>query len=85
LWRRLVRALSNVVPHGKPKYTESPSVRPGETRQVDFAVDGVDARVWRTIRSLDGQILVNNEEFFSRYVPWSAQFLVAPGYAPKQR
>jgi vancomycin resistance protein YoaR len=77
--------LSNVVPHGKPKYTESPSVRPGETRQVDFAVDGVDARVWRTIRSLDGQILVNNEEFFSRYVPWSAQFLVAPGYAPKQR
>ncbi|PJF35763.1 MAG: hypothetical protein CUN49_08895 [Candidatus Thermofonsia Clade 1 bacterium] len=77
--------LSNVVPHGKPKYTESPSVRPGETRQVDYAVDGVDARVWRTIRTLDGQILVDNEEFFSRYVPWSAQFLVAPGYAPKQR
>ncbi|MCS6871224.1 MAG: VanW family protein [Anaerolineae bacterium] len=77
--------LSNVVPHGKPKYTESPNVRPGEVRQIDYAVDGVDARVWRTIRTLDGQILVNNEEFFSRYVPWSAQFLVAPGYAPKQR
>ncbi|MFN7209287.1 MAG: VanW family protein [Aggregatilineales bacterium] len=77
--------LSNVVPHGKPKYTESPSVRPGETRQIDYAVDGVDARVWRTIRNLDGQVLVNNEEFFSRYVPWSAQFLVAPGYAPRQR
>lgn len=77
--------LSNVVPHGKPKYTESPSMRPGQVRQIDYAVDGVDARVWRTIRNLDGQVLVDNEEFFSRYVPWSAQFLVAPGYAPKQR
>lgn len=76
--------LTNVVPHGKPKYTESASVRPGETRQVDYAVDGVDARVWRTVRTLDGQVLVKDEEFYSHYLPWSAQFLVAPGYAPKR-
>lgn len=76
--------LTNVVPHGKPKYTESASVRPGETRQIDYAVDGVDARVWRTIRTLDGQILAKDEEFYSHYLPWSAQFLVAPGYAPKR-
>ncbi len=76
--------LTNVVPHGKPKYTESASVRPGETRQIDYAVDGVDARVWRTIRTPDGQILAKDEEFYSHYLPWSAQFLVAPGYAPKR-
>ncbi len=76
--------LTNVVPHGKPKYTESASVRPGETRQIDYAVDGVDARVWRTVRTLDGQILTKDEEFYSHYLPWSAQFLVAPGYAPKR-
>jgi hypothetical protein len=28
--------------------------------------------------------LVNNEEIYSHYLPWSAQILVAPGYAPKR-
>lgn len=76
--------LTNVVPHGPPKYTESPNIRPGETRQVDYAVDGVDVRVWRTVRDANGAIIINNEEFYSHYLPWSAQFLVAPGYAPKR-
>lgn len=76
--------LTSVVPHGAPKYTESPNVKPGETRQVDYAVDGVDVRVWRTIRDANGAIITDGEEFYSHYLPWSAQFLVAPGYAPKR-
>ncbi len=77
-------SLSNPVPHGPTKYTESADMRPGQERQIDYAVDGVDAHVYRTIRQ-GNQILINREEFLSRYLPWSAQFLVAPGYAPKEQ
>lgn len=75
--------LSSVVAHGPAKYTESADLKPGQTRQIDYAVDGVDARVWRTIK-LGDQVIVQAEEFYSHYLPWSAQFLVAPGYAPKR-
>lgn len=74
--------MSNYVAHGKPKYTEDKDVRPGQTRQIDYAVDGVDVRVYRTI-TLDGSVVTAKEEVYSHYLPWSAQFLVAPGYAPK--
>lgn len=74
--------LSNVVAHGPPKYSESKDVRPGETRQVDYAVDGVDVRVYRSITQ-NGTAIVSREEFYSHYLPWSSQFLVAPGYAPR--
>jgi vancomycin resistance protein YoaR len=75
--------LSNVVGHGAPKYTESKDVRPGETRQIDYAVDGVDVRVYRTVIQ-NGQVVSSREEYYSHYLPWSAQFLVAPGYAPRR-
>jgi vancomycin resistance protein YoaR len=75
--------LSNVVGHGAPKYTESKDVRPGETRQVDYAVNGVDVRVYRTVTQ-NGAVIVSREEFYSHYLPWSSQFLVAPGYAPRR-
>jgi vancomycin resistance protein YoaR len=74
--------LSNVVPHGKPKYTESKDMRPGQTQQIDYAVDGVDARVYRTITQ-NGTVISSREEFYSHYLPWSSQFLVAVGYAPR--
>jgi len=74
--------LSNVVPHGATKYTENADLAPGQSRQVDYAVDGVDVHVYRTIRQ-NGQIVVNHEDFFSHYLPWSAVFEVAPGFAPK--
>lgn len=70
--------LANVKPHGPPKFTASADLRPGQERQVDYAVDGVEVRVYRTIRK-DGQTLIDNEEFFSNYIPWSAQYLVAFG------
>jgi len=76
--------LSNVVPHGPTKYQESADLKPGQQRQVDYAVDGVDAHVYRTIK-LNGQIIVNREDIYSHYLPWSAIFQVAPGYAPKSQ
>ena len=73
--------LSNPVPHGPTKYQESADLRPGQQRQVDYAVDGIDAHVYRTIKVGD-QVIVNREDFFSHYLPWAAIFQVAPGYAP---
>jgi hypothetical protein len=75
--------LTDVVPHGPPKYSESADLRAGESRQVDFAVDGVDVRVYRTIEQ-NGTVTTSKEEFYSHYLPWSAQFLVAVGAAPRQ-
>jgi vancomycin resistance protein YoaR len=75
--------LSKPVPHGPAIYEETPELRPGQSRQVDYAVDGIDARVWRTIKK-DGQVIVNKEEFYSHYLPWSARFQVARGAAPKR-
>lgn len=75
--------LTNPVPHGPPVYTESNTMRAGQQRQIDDPVDGVDARVYRTITQ-NGQVVVNEEEFYSHYLPWSAQILVAPGEAPRR-
>jgi vancomycin resistance protein YoaR len=74
--------LSNPVPHGPTKYTESADLVGGQSRQVDYAVDGVDVHVYRTIKQ-DGKVIVDHEDFFSHYLPWSAVFEVAPGMAPK--
>jgi vancomycin resistance protein YoaR len=75
--------LSNTVPHGPPVYTESADLKPGQSRQIDYAVDGVDVRVYRTVYQNDS-LISDREEFYSHYLPWSAQFLVAPGGAPRR-
>src|SRR5581483_3475967 len=75
--------LSNPVPSGPTRYQEAADLKPGQQRQIDGAVDGVDARVYRTIKQ-NGQIVVNREVFFSHYLPWGAIIQVAPGYAPKR-
>lgn len=75
--------LTSPVPHGATIYEESAEVAAGQSRQVDYAVDGVDTRVWRTIKK-DGQVVINREEFYSHYLPWQARFQVARGYAPKR-
>ncbi len=73
--------LSKVVPHGPAKYQESADLKPGQQRQIDYAVDGVDVHVYRTITQ-NGQTIASREDFYSHYLPWSAIFQVAPGFAP---
>jgi vancomycin resistance protein YoaR len=72
--------ISNIVPHGPPLYEENPELSPGQTRQVDYAVDGADVTVYRTVYR-DGEVLYQ-DTFLSQYVPWQAIYQVAPGYAP---
>jgi vancomycin resistance protein YoaR len=72
--------IENVVPHGPPLYEESADLRPGQIKQVDYAVDGFDATVYRTVYR-DGQLLYQ-DTFFSQYMPWRAIYQVAPGEVP---
>jgi vancomycin resistance protein YoaR len=72
--------ITNVVPHGPTLYEENPDLAPGQSRQVDYAIDGADVTVYRTVYR-DGEILYQ-DTFLSQYVPWQAIYQVAPGYAP---
>lgn len=64
----------NAVPHGPDVYQEDPTLPKGTTKQVDWAKDGVDVTVRRTVR--DGDIVIHRDTLFSRYEPWRAVFLV---------
>jgi vancomycin resistance protein YoaR len=64
----------NVVPHGSDVYQEDPTLPKGTVQQVDWAKDGVDVTVRRTVT--EGDVVVHQDTFFSRYKPWRAVYLV---------
>jgi uncharacterized protein YabE (DUF348 family) len=64
----------NPAPHGEDVYRDDPTLPKGETKQIEWAKDGLDVTVYRIIRE-DG-VEVRRDEFFSRYRPWQAVFLV---------
>jgi len=64
----------NVVPHGEPVYEDDPTLPKGTTKQVEWARDGVDVTLYRIVKQ--GDEVISREEFFSRYEPWQARYLV---------
>lgn len=58
-------------------YRATPGV--SGTVQVDYAVSGAEVYVYRTVLDANGNTIVDREEFFSNYIPWPAQYQVAPG------
>jgi vancomycin resistance protein YoaR len=67
----------NVVPHGPDVYQEDPNLPEGTVKQVDWAKDGVDVTVRRTVTERD--VIIHQDTFFSRYQPWRAVYLVGTG------
>jgi vancomycin resistance protein YoaR len=67
----------NVVPHGSAVYQEDPTLPKGTTRQVEWAKDGVDVTVRRTVT--EGDVVIHQDTFFSRYKPWRAMYLTGAG------
>jgi vancomycin resistance protein YoaR len=65
---------TNVVLHGPPVYQEDPTLPKGTRKQVEWAKDGVDVTVERIVR--EGDIVIHQDAFFSRYKPWPAVYLV---------
>ncbi len=65
---------SNPVPHGPPIYRDDPTLPKGQTKQIEWARDGLDVTVYRIIKQ--NGVEVQRDTFFSRYRPWQAVYLV---------
>jgi vancomycin resistance protein YoaR len=62
------------VPHGPAVYRDDPTLRKGKQKQIEWPKDGLDVTIYRIIKQ-DGEE-VRRDEFFSRYRPWQAVYLV---------
>ena len=69
--------VENVVAHPPDKYEEDPTLAAGVTKQVDYAVDGADVTVNRTV-TLNGQV-ISQDRIFTKYQPWQAVYMVGTG------
>jgi vancomycin resistance protein YoaR len=63
-----------------PVYRDSSTMFVGQRKQIQWAKDGMDVTVYRIIREKDGE--VRRDEFFSRYEPWQAVYLVGTKPVP---
>jgi vancomycin resistance protein YoaR len=64
---------ANPEPHGPAVYRDDPTLPKGQTKQIEWAKDGLDVTVYRIINE-NGQS--RQDTFFSRYRPWQAVYLV---------
>jgi len=64
---------SNPVPHGPAVYQDDPALPIGIEKQVEWARDGIDVIVERTV--FENGKVIHKDRFFSRYAPWPAVFL----------
>jgi vancomycin resistance protein YoaR len=68
---------SNPIKHGPPIYENDPTLPKGATKQVDWAVDGLDVLIKRTVK--EGDKVIHEDKVFSHYEPWRAVFKVGTG------
>jgi hypothetical protein len=52
----------------------------GQTRQIEWAKDGMDVTIYRIVKENGKE--VRRDEFFSRYKPWQAVYLVGTKAPP---
>lgn len=68
---------TNVVPAPEPLYRENPDLPKGTIKQVDYAADGADINVTRTVY-LNDQVYFS-DAFYTHFYPWQAIFEYGPG------
>jgi vancomycin resistance protein YoaR len=69
--------ITNVQKPEPPIYQADPSLPKGALKQIDWAKDGMDVVVKRTIR--DGSGKVTEEKIVSKYEPWRSVFAYGVG------
>ena len=69
--------IENVVPHPPDKIEEDPTLPAGQRQQVDYAADGADVTVKRTVTR--GGVVVSDDTIFTRYQAWQAIYKVGTG------
>jgi vancomycin resistance protein YoaR len=67
----------NIVKPLDPVYRENPELPQGTKKQVDWAVEGADVTVTRTV-TRSGSVLYQ-DTFFTRYEPWADVWEYGPG------
>jgi hypothetical protein len=65
------------VPAPETLYRENPDLAQGQTRRVDYAAEGADVRVNRTVYR-NGQVHFS-DSIFTRYQPWQEIIEYGPG------
>jgi len=69
--------LTNIVPSPDPVYRENPDLPKGKINHIDYAVDGADVSVTRTI-TRNGQV-IGRDVISTHYIPWPDQYEYGPG------
>jgi vancomycin resistance protein YoaR len=67
----------NIVDPPDPVYEENPEFSKGEVKQVDWAAEGADVTITRTVYR-DGQILFS-DSVITHYMPWADVYQYGPG------
>jgi vancomycin resistance protein YoaR len=67
----------NIVEPEKPLYKLKSDLKAGEIKQIDWAADGADVRVERSV-TRDGSLYFS-DTIFTHYAPWRAIFEYGPG------
>lgn len=69
--------VQNVVDPPSPQYELNSELSQGEIKQVDYAAQGADINVTRTV-NLNGSVLYQ-DNFSTHYLPWRAVYQYGPG------
>lgn len=67
----------NVVDPPDPVYEENPELAPGEIIQVDWAAEGADVTVLRTVYR--NGVALFTDSFITHYLPWADVYQYGPG------
>ncbi len=67
----------NIVPAPDPSFEVNPDLPPGGMKQTDYAANGADVDVNRTV--LKNGSVYFQDEFKTHYQPWQAVCQYAPG------
>ena len=69
--------IANLVKHGPSVYEKDSTLPKGTTKQIDWAIDGMDVTITRTVKA--GDVTLHQDRLFSQYKPWRAVYKVGTG------
>ncbi len=68
---------TNIVPAPEPLYRENADLAKGEIKKVDYAADGADVSITRTVYKND--VVYFSDAFYTHFQAWQAVFEYGPG------
>lgn len=69
--------LTNVVPAPEPIFRENPDLDKNEVKKVDYAADGADVTITRTVYK--GDTVYFSDSFYTHFQPWQEIWEYGPG------